>query len=301
MRSGMNLRGPRRWPRRLAVFVIFVAVIVALLPTLVAKTPLRNVILSAVLPKNSVQVAIGDASLGWFSPPSVSGIEVRDAAGRPLVAVESVQLSRSPWRLATNWHELGEIVVTRPVVYVAVRPDGSNVEDVIHQLTATAGGPSNGEVGGESSAKVAVAVKVVDGTVLMQDAATGRGWRVASLECAVRFARPGRWADCGVGRGRDGSAGGRGRQSGCRCAAGQVCVCDRDGCERSRAGAVAGGFDHARGGRAVAAAVCEWRRGERGVVGAGDGGLVVDGGWAGCCAASGSAAEQSGDRGQLAD
>jgi translocation and assembly module TamB len=184
-------RGPRRWPRRLAVFLILVVVIVALLPTLVAKTPLRNVILLAVLPKNSVQVAIGDASLGWFSPPSVSAIEVRDAAGRPLVAVESVQLSRSPWSLATNWHELGEVVVTRPVVYVAARPDGSNVEDVIHQLTATTGGPSSGEARVESQVKVAVAVKVVDGTVLMQDVATGRGWRVASLNAQFDSHGPG--------------------------------------------------------------------------------------------------------------
>ena len=60
-------RRPRRWPKRLAVFLILVAVVVAALPTVVAKTPLRNVILSAVLPKNSVQVAIGDLSLGWFS------------------------------------------------------------------------------------------------------------------------------------------------------------------------------------------------------------------------------------------
>ena len=191
MRSGIGLRGPRRWPRRLAVFLVLVAVIIAILPMLVAKTPLRNVILSAVLPKNSVQVSIGDASLGWFSPPSVSGIEVRDAAGRPLVAVESLQLSRSPWAMATNWHELGEIVVTRPVVCVAVRPDGSNVEDVVHQLTAMAGGPSSGEAGGESSTKVSVAVKVVDGTVLMQDVATGRGWRVASLNAQFDSHGPG--------------------------------------------------------------------------------------------------------------
>ena len=68
-------RRPRRWPKRLAVFVIFVAVIVALLPTVVSKMPLvRNAILSAVLPngaEDSVQVAIGDLSLGWFSPPAV--------------------------------------------------------------------------------------------------------------------------------------------------------------------------------------------------------------------------------------
>jgi hypothetical protein len=175
-------RAPRRWPKRLAGFLILVAIVIAALPTVVGKTPLRNVILSAVLPKNSVQVTIGDASLGWFSPPSVSGIEVRDAAGRPLLVVESVQLSRSPWQLATNWHDLGAIDVTRPVVYVAVRPDGSNVEDAINELTAKVAAPTVGESGGgETQERVAVAVKLLEGTVLVQDAATGRGWRLASL------------------------------------------------------------------------------------------------------------------------
>src|SRR5262249_45254935 len=128
-------RGPRRWPKRLAVFVLLLAAIVAALPTALSKLPpVRNAILSAAVPKSGLQVAIGDLSLGWLSPPLVSGIEVRDSAGRPLASVESVRLSRSPWMLALNWHELGEIEITRPVVYVAVRPDGSNVEDVIHQL-----------------------------------------------------------------------------------------------------------------------------------------------------------------------
>ena len=189
-------RAPRRWPKRLAVFLFLVAAVVAALPTVVSKTPLRNVILSAVLPNvlpnGGVQVAIGDASLGWFSPPSVSGIEVRDAAGRPLLAVESVQLSRSPWSLAANWHDLGEIEITRPVVYVAVRPDGSNVEDVINELRskfAPQSSASSGNSGksadeaanGAAKPQAAVAVKVVDGTVLVQEAATGRGWRLASL------------------------------------------------------------------------------------------------------------------------
>ena len=96
-------RRPRRWPKRLAVFLILVAVVVAALPTVVSKVPLlRNAILSAVLPRvvpnGCVQVAIGDLSLGWLSAPAVSGIEVRDGAGQPLLAVESVHLSRSPWR-----------------------------------------------------------------------------------------------------------------------------------------------------------------------------------------------------------
>jgi hypothetical protein len=141
-------------------------------------------VLPKVLPGGGLQVAIGDASLGWFSPPSVSGIEVRDAAGRPLVAIESVQLSRSPWALLKNLRDLGEIEITRPVVYVAVRPDGSNVEDVINQLTARSASESSAGGGNSSDGvakpQAAVAVKVVDGTVLVQDA-SGRGWRLASL------------------------------------------------------------------------------------------------------------------------
>jgi translocation and assembly module TamB len=65
-------------------------------------------------------------------------------------------------------------------VYVAVRPDGSNVEDVIKQFASKASASSDGD-GGVSAAKVAVAVKVVDGSVLVQETATGRGWRLASL------------------------------------------------------------------------------------------------------------------------
>jgi translocation and assembly module TamB len=179
-------RRPRRWPKRLAVFLILIAVVVAALPMLVSKTPLRNVILSAVLPKvlpnGGVQVAIGDLSLGWLSPPTISGIEVRDAAGRPLVAVESVQLSRSPWQLVTNWHDLGEVQIVRPVVYVAVRPDGSNVEDLINEFASQVAAPSSSDgSGGAPAAKVSVAVKVVEGSVLVQEIATGRGWRVAAL------------------------------------------------------------------------------------------------------------------------
>jgi hypothetical protein len=126
------------------------------------------------------------------------------------VAVESVQLSRSPWRLATNWHDLGEIVITRPVVYVAVRPDGSNVEDAIHQLTAKMAGPSASDAGGGSPANVAVAVKLVDGTVLVQDVASGRGWRLASLNA--------QYDSHGVGLGQ-------------MAASGEICVGSRYGCQ----------------------------------------------------------------------
>jgi hypothetical protein len=184
-------RGPRRWPKRAAVLLILLAALVAALPTVVSKLPpVRNAILSAVVPKDcGLAVAIGDLSLGWLNPPTISAIEVRDGAGRPLVGVESLALSRSPWQLATNWRELGEITVTRPVIYVAVRPDGSNIEDAIKGLTGGPGAAPGAEPAAGSGdenvntpdIKPRVAVKCIDGTVLVQDLATGHGWRLQSL------------------------------------------------------------------------------------------------------------------------
>ena len=72
---------------------------IAALPTIVAKTPLRNMLLAYALPPGSVRVTVADASLGWFSPPALSGIDVRDAAGQPLATIESIRTNRSPLAL----------------------------------------------------------------------------------------------------------------------------------------------------------------------------------------------------------
>ena len=45
---------------------------IGLLPLLIAKTPLRNSLLSAAIPGDELVVTVGDASLSWFSPPSLS-------------------------------------------------------------------------------------------------------------------------------------------------------------------------------------------------------------------------------------
>src|SRR5215831_9362546 len=73
---------------KLVTLFVILLVVVGVLPIIVAKTPLRNVLLSSVLPKDSVHVTIGDASLNWFGSPSVSAIDVKDAAGESLLAAE---------------------------------------------------------------------------------------------------------------------------------------------------------------------------------------------------------------------
>ena len=82
--------------------LVIVVVVIATLPTIVAKTPLRNMLIASALPAGSVRVTVADASLGWFSAPALTGIEISDAAGAKLATVESIRTNRSPLALASN-------------------------------------------------------------------------------------------------------------------------------------------------------------------------------------------------------
>ncbi len=190
--------------RKLLLLLVLLVAVIGLLPIIVAKTPLRNVLISMVVPRDTLRVSIGDASFNWISGPSLSHVEVKDAAGETLLAAESIRIDRAPAGLAMNWHELGTIQIVRPVVYLKVRPDGSNLEDVIQKLAGTtsaaaedAAPATTAEPAPEVAAKpasgavakpVAYSVRLDGGTIVTDDVATGRQWRVqnVNVQCDVR-------------------------------------------------------------------------------------------------------------------
>ena len=107
-------RPPKAVPRKrrkLPWLFLLLLFVIALLPTIVAQTPLRNVVISALLPTNDIRVSVGSASFGWFTPPSVGQVEVFDASGDVLFRADSISTDRagkSPARSAKprpdrNW------------------------------------------------------------------------------------------------------------------------------------------------------------------------------------------------------
>src|SRR5215211_3998147 len=72
------------------VFLTLLIIVVGLLPIIVAKTTLRNILVTLAIPRDSVKVTIGDASLNWFSNLSLSAIEVKDPSGDTLLTAESI-------------------------------------------------------------------------------------------------------------------------------------------------------------------------------------------------------------------
>src|SRR5437879_1596940 len=88
--------------RKLLIFLVLTAIIVALLPILVAKTRLRNVLISMALPNDALRVTVGGASLSWITSPSLSNVEVKDRSGNTLLAAASIRVDRTPLGLARN-------------------------------------------------------------------------------------------------------------------------------------------------------------------------------------------------------
>jgi hypothetical protein len=158
---------------------VLTAALLALLPFLVAKTPLRNSIVTAALPSDQVRVSIGDASLSWFSGPALSNVEIRDAAGELLLTAERISLDRAPGSLLLNPRDLGNIEIIRPTVHLTIRPDGSNWEDIAGRLLTDLTGkfPDESELHANSR-QLAFAVRVVEGTILAEDLARSRKWRI---------------------------------------------------------------------------------------------------------------------------
>lgn len=185
--------------RKLFVLLVLLLVIVALLPMIVAKTPLRHVLLSMALPADAIRISIGDATLNWIGRQSVGNLDVRDATGESLLTAEAIRFDRSPLTLALNTHELGTLEIVRPLLHLKVRPDGSNLEDVIHKLASRFGGSSQPnqtstvappetkitDSGTSNKQPIAFAIQLSDGTIIADDLATGRQWRLQNVNLQI--------------------------------------------------------------------------------------------------------------------
>jgi len=178
----------RGWPwGKLLVFIAVLMAVVAALPTIVGHTSLRNSLLSNAVPDGSLRVTAKGAELGWFSPPSLSGIEISDATGQRLATVEAVRLNRTPFALLSNRSDLGEIEVEKPVIYLAVLPEGSNWQQALAPLLdrPDTGGDAAQPSTAADSTTVEAAIRVVDGTVLIEETSTRQRWRLFGLNAQV--------------------------------------------------------------------------------------------------------------------
>lgn len=163
-----------------------VALLVWLAPILIAKTPVLGWAVGKATGKLDGRVHIATASLGWFSPVDLSGIELTDREGKPVANVARVTSQKRLAGLLLNLADLGSFQLDRPELNIVVRPDGSNLEDVLAKYLQ--------EPASESKSKTGLSLVVRDGRVNVTDAGRKQAWQIdqlqASVQCDPRQASP---------------------------------------------------------------------------------------------------------------
>ncbi|TWT30246.1 hypothetical protein KOR34_48040 [Posidoniimonas corsicana] len=169
---------PRRLRRAVLWMLALVVLAVAFGPTIVMKTPLLSGVIADAIPPEAGSLSLASAGGGWLTPISAQGVELRDANGQPVFQAAEVKLSQNLIALLSGVEAI-KMHVDRPVVNLAVRPDGSNLQDLIaaierakpveEELTPPGATP---EIAGRPLA----ALSVAGGTVYVTDATTGGRW-----------------------------------------------------------------------------------------------------------------------------
>ncbi len=188
-----------RWRRRFLAFVILVGGLVAAGPTIIAKTPLRNVLLSSALPPGSAQLGVAGAEFSWISGQALVGVTLADAVGTPIATIERATVDRSLVALAANRRHLGKIVVTRPVINLETRVGGSNLEDLLDKIAAAVAQQNPQTPDDGPSTPTVAEIEILEGTVLGRDAVTGQVWRIDGLALSASQTPEGAWQSTGGG------------------------------------------------------------------------------------------------------
>ena len=165
----------RRTGRWLAAAVLLVALL-WLLPTIVAKSPLRDWALRSAITDLKGSVTARSASLGWFSFPKLSGLEIRDEQGQTVLEIPEIGTDRPLLSLLWDYSHLGRIRLQRPTLNVVLREEGSNVEDILAPYLAPSDQPMK---------PVDVGLEIVDGKVSITDPRTEQTWQIDGFQLSL--------------------------------------------------------------------------------------------------------------------
>ena len=169
-------RPGRRWLLLGLAFVAAMLLLLLLAPTILTRPTVRDYLLAKFVPTEIGSVTLRRIHAGWFSTLALDGLKVIDWHGQPLLEVDRVEVNRSLLQLATRPTDLGKVVITEPTLHVALRPDGSNLEDLLARLAPQEASPTP-EVPGEPLT-VNMVFEAVRGTILAHESATGSQWQL---------------------------------------------------------------------------------------------------------------------------
>ena len=87
-------RPKRRWTWVGTLLVILV-VLLALAPTIIARTPLRDMLVNSAIAGDEIVVSTESASFGYFSPMEILGFRLKATNGAMQVDIDEIETEKS--------------------------------------------------------------------------------------------------------------------------------------------------------------------------------------------------------------
>ena len=105
------------------MLLVILLLVLGILPWILAKSNLRDRLLNAIVSSNEITVTSTDASLGYLSALSLSGLQINSNDDSTQIAVEHIEADHSWLGLLFARPELGTFRVANPSIRVLVDPD----------------------------------------------------------------------------------------------------------------------------------------------------------------------------------
>ncbi|PQO39690.1 hypothetical protein DTL21_02795 [Bremerella cremea] len=175
------------------VVVAGLVLLVLMLPSIAARTPMLSWGIAQATSGLNAQVRVDSASLGWFSPVILHDVHVVDLDGEPIAEIPSIRISKSLLGLISNTSDLGTIEINRATAHVVVHQGTSNIEKLFPEASEA---PIDADSSGGPSTPRKFRLVVREATVHLADGNSSRNWTLEDVSTDVDWRDPTVPASC---------------------------------------------------------------------------------------------------------
>lgn len=173
-------RPRRRWGRRWLIAGLALLALLAAAPTLLLLPPVRDALIGLASRDVNGRLTVRRLDAGWIRPLEVEGLALAPHDGRPLARVEAIRHDRSLLGLLWSVGDLGRVDVHRPELRLEIRPDGSNLRDVLGKLLD----PKPDAATGLTPPPVTLKFQVHDARVAVRGPKSSADWVIERIQIA---------------------------------------------------------------------------------------------------------------------
>jgi hypothetical protein len=146
-------------------------------PAIASRTSLGDWPLRQALNGIDGTISSGSRTFGWLSSIVYHDVQIRDAKGNVLATIATIRTDKTLSQLALHAGDLGTIRIEQLQAALELRPDGSNLEDVVQPWWSR----------GTTGAKPNLDLELTDGRIDMHDVAADKHWHIDSISTTVRI------------------------------------------------------------------------------------------------------------------